>query len=799
MKLEKITFKNFKAYKELDLSLKDKPNIILIHGNNGLGKTSFFDGIEWGITGEIKRYSQIKKKSIDNLRRIDTDNQEKTEINIEFTGNYSINREIVCKGKKLTSSLIRPLTENEIIENISFEKNSSLNLNDNFNFLYLLSQDLITDYVKVSKSQDKYEKLSTLFGMKKEKELLDILKLKVKEIIEEEKDVQIEIGKLETELSKIEKFEESNSEKSEQLKKIEKNYINLEESKLLSLYTNKKMSLEEKTLEKSQFLKRQDLLNSKEYYEEKIKKQRELEKRLEELLDYKKMIDFRELIENFEESLKVNNLTSDYDYLDFFNLEKELESWGKRNTDKDYYELFLNRKVTFDRSYRQTFHKSMYFQNEFVEMSNILRHLKEFDNEKIKIEQEIKRIQNVKYQFYTLAKEVVLEIDKKCPLCDSSIDSKKDILNKLENHLKDNEFIEKYKYKYILEGIEKNIELEHKKKNSLEKKLEDKIPLFFEEEKKNRRTSKEIKNKLNKINYSINEIHKEYELPSNAMYYSLLDEIEEKVGEVVVENYKDELSEVNKELSKLKNNNIEIYQRTIKTWSLEDVEKKIKDIISSTLNVKIEMEALNNCLKLKKERKENKHLKNLRIEKAKFKNKLENYGLLASEVKLMRKKVKEGLDINFENYKNIYGNSIKNFYKYLNPHKRFKEIGMNIKNQDAQRNKLDFFISTEDEEHNPALLLSTAQSNNLALSIFLGINLATKELPLDLILMDDPIQNMDDINIHSFIEILKQIALYNDKQIIISTHDEKIAKYMQSKLKGMIYSIKLESYGVVTG
>ncbi len=797
MKLEKIKFENFKAYKKLDLSLKDKPNIILFYGNNGLGKTSLFDGIEWGITGEIKRYSQIKKNSINNLRRVNTDNQEKTEVTIEFSKGYSINREIIYKNDKLTSNLIKPLTEDEIIENISFEKSKSLSLNENFNFLYLLSQDLITDYVKVSKSQDKYERLATLFGMGKENELLDILKLKIKEARDEEKNLQIEIGEIEKEISKINISGKSNLNKSEELKGIEEKYISLEMGKLLSLYKDKKVILEEKQVEKDQLLKKQVLFSSKDYYEEKIRRKIKLEKRLEKLLDYKKMIDFKELVVSFEKYLEKNDLFSNYEYLDFFNLEKELELWERRSVDKDYYELFVDRKVTFDRTYRQPLHRSISFQNEYVKMSNILSHLKDLNNEKNTIEKEIKRIQDVKYQFYSLAKEVVLEVDKKCPLCDSNINSKEEILGKLEERLKDNEFIEKYKYKYKLEEIERDIQNEYVKKELLEKDLENKIPLFFDEEKKSKKSLREIENQLNQLNDTINKIHEEYGLANDAKYYELLNKAEDKINGSVIENYKEELFKTNKELFELKKINIEEYQKVIKEWSLEDIRERIKEMIASTLNIEIEVEALNNCLKIKKEINGNRQLQNLKSEKENLERKLEEYEILGNEMDLMRKKVKKGLDTNFMNYKSVYGDSIKNFYKYLNPHKQFKEIGINIKNQNIQRNKLDFFISGGDEEYNPALLLSTAQSNNLALSVFLGINLATKELPLDLILMDDPIQNMDDINIHSFIEILKQIALYNDKQILISTHDEKIAKYMQSKLKGLIYSVKLESYGVI--
>ena len=55
MNIESLTIKNFKNYLgevKFDLSKK----IILLHGANGFGKSSFFDAIEWCLTGTINRF-----------------------------------------------------------------------------------------------------------------------------------------------------------------------------------------------------------------------------------------------------------------------------------------------------------------------------------------------------------------------------------------------------------------------------------------------------------------------------------------------------------------------------------------------------------------------------------------------------------------------------------------------------------------------------------------------------------------------------------------------------------------------
>jgi len=58
MKIKKILFKNFRVYQDEVFTIPKNKDIILIYARNGFGKTSFFDGIEWGLTGELKRYSE---------------------------------------------------------------------------------------------------------------------------------------------------------------------------------------------------------------------------------------------------------------------------------------------------------------------------------------------------------------------------------------------------------------------------------------------------------------------------------------------------------------------------------------------------------------------------------------------------------------------------------------------------------------------------------------------------------------------------------------------------------------------
>ena len=64
----------------------------------------------------------------------------------------------------------------------------------------------------------------------------------------------------------------------------------------------------------------------------------------------------------------------------------------------------------------------------------------------------------------------------------------------------------------------------------------------------------------------------------------------------------------------------------------------------------------------------------------------------------------------------------------------------------------------------------------MAISIFIAKNIGRNNSAIDFIAIDDPIQNMDDINQFSMIDVLGQL----NKQLIFTTHD---AKYVNLFLK----------------
>lgn len=54
--LRSVRFKDFRTFGSFETQIVPAPGLTLLVGTNGLGKSSFFDALEWGLTGEVRRF-----------------------------------------------------------------------------------------------------------------------------------------------------------------------------------------------------------------------------------------------------------------------------------------------------------------------------------------------------------------------------------------------------------------------------------------------------------------------------------------------------------------------------------------------------------------------------------------------------------------------------------------------------------------------------------------------------------------------------------------------------------------------
>ena len=150
-----------------------------------------------------------------------------------------------------------------------------------------------------------------------------------------------------------------------------------------------------------------------------------------------------------------------------------------------------------------------------------------------------------------------------------------------------------------------------------------------------------------------------------------------------------------------------------------------------------------------------------------------------------------------ESLKTIYNNTIKDYKKkmvekikipffiYTAKILQNYQQGMGIflwtkENSDAIR-----FLTDNSSDHDAMHHLSSGQLAVVSLAFCLAINKTYNvSESLKFLAIDDPIQEMDVLNIHSFIELMRH-EFINDYQLIFSTHIDSHALYLKYKFEKM--------------
>lgn len=89
------------------------------------------------------------------------------------------------------------------------------------------------------------------------------------------------------------------------------------------------------------------------------------------------------------------------------------------------------------------------------------------------------------------------------------------------------------------------------------------------------------------------------------------------------------------------------------------------------------------------------------------------------------------------------------------------------------------FCTAESSDHDATLAMSSGQLAALSLAFFLSLNRVYSENSL--VLIDDPVQSLDEINIASLTDLLR--CELKDRQLIISSHEDDISRYMRYRFE----------------
>lgn len=206
------------------------------------------------------------------------------------------------------------------------------------------------------------------------------------------------------------------------------------------------------------------------------------------------------------------------------------------------------------------------------------------------------------------------------------------------------------------------------------------------------------------------------------------------------------------------------------------------------------------------------------LRKLKYNREVENYFLRWEEVSLQLKKLEEQIaegERRLEDAEEDYrqqkekiegkmGDFLKKYrmgeiYEKLEPHEELKHLVVEFFFDEKDQPGLSFGVAGEEgKTYPPAWFLSTAQLNVVAFAIFLGRALQKEDVPLKSIFIDDPIGHFDEMNIVGFVDLLRNILENTDRQLIISTHEERVFGLIKRKMPEESYSVRYIDFREMT-
>lgn len=300
-------------------------------------------------------------------------------------------------------------------------------------------------------------------------------------------------------------------------------------------------------------------------------------------------------------------------------------------------------------------------------------------------------------------------------------------------------------------------------------------------------------------------------------YSTLKDWIDSQTAEY--EKLQNKISIYNEKLEKLYNISVlreAEYDKRDKQIQ-EQMEKTEKDLlpvrerIEKTLAIELPLEEdimgyLNGIADEKRKEllQEKEHI-NMCIEalgKLKYNREIENYFLRwkeivgqleeAAKAEKAEEKLLKKAEENYVQQKQSVENKMRNFlrkyqmgeiYEKLEPHEKLKHLLAEFSFDEKEQPGLSFGVAgVEGDTYPPAWFLSTAQLNVVAFAIFLGRALQAEDVPLRSIFIDDPIGHFDEMNIVAFVDLLRNILENTDRQLIISTHEERVFRLIKRKM-----------------
>lgn len=749
MKIQKIRIQNFKVFKDIIIDFKSS-DIVILDGPNGFGKTTVYDAIELGLTGEIRRYNALKFKIVDGRQtfsenpfyNVDAQNSDIV-ITIELLKDdqvYVLER--LAQAESIDSSIDfsiyklfiksefdseeRTLIEDEktFLSDLLGEKYSS-----NFQFLNYVEQE---DSLFLLKHSDKERKghISHLFDLKE-------FETKVKRIDDLRKKVDSVYDIAKTEVDALEK----------NIKLIRERGTNeAMPASYVRLFAQNDYLWDHEDLDFSQFnfaeligqdgfFQRLKILDERKELFKQYKKNKAVDAILENdpvILDFIKFYTFLPRKEEFREIR--NNVSTIQEII------KVLESFNGSNLEQaidlqpfDFITIEL--RELFDRTK--------------LELINGFNELRGLD----KIYSDISRSRSeLSTELTQLREEGVIQSD--CVFCGYNWGSIEELIRQIVNK------------------TEQIAKINSEKSNTLQELLlKFKVEVVVE-------VIRLLKEKISSYNYDsefvtrllVLEQHHFNDIIKNLEFlkidYSLYSGIDQTIDySELVEKFKLDIKALKDEavadlietffpsyFQDYFNNDFE----TLDLFSIENLDQK-RAYINYKWYLNQNLLLRDNTIKLVETTKKRDDANVIRMQLKELKNRY-NTSLKSYQYKIIK---------DIETIFHVYSGRIMQFFH--------GGIGLFIfSEKDGIR-----FQTNSNKTYDAIFTMSSGQLSALIISFTLALH--KKYSQNKLVLIDDPVQTMDELNMYGFIDLLRNE--FRDNQIIMSTHEDMMSAFMRYKFK----------------
>lgn len=767
IKIGRIQIQNFKHIENLILDFSNK-ELVVLDGPNGFGKTTVFDAIELVLTGKISRikntadgrygYSDVLFSN-----KSDSD----TEIKVEFVGDddkFVIAKKIDSQ-KELTPSERKPdnweifdtyilsdfdtpinkgksITVEEIGQRLSLD-----NLNRYFSLFYYVQQEENTLFLKQS-AKERMDEISQLFDTYNEE-------IELKKLKDIKSKVDVETRRLDGQTGVIAEKRKTLNAFTAGIKDI--NQEDLKEVEYFCLIP-KENNVEE--------WDKQEVSLNKDSREKFLKELREIYVLVRDLKSFTntnfndalyKYIENGDLIYN---TVLTYKLIGDYERIKRLKDKEKILIKMQKTISKDN----LGKSLTV--THFKEIEKLLDIKLDISTMEKYLNDLVSYKMRMGEVSEIVQNLNSTRETFVSQFNKIKSESDEgDCPLCGTHFKSYVELIKAIDHKSKKfstmyDETTKRYEtlYNNFFSSHVNIILLE------IEKYLTDGENIIDDVFYKRFISAMENKNAIleffkwctdNKLNID----------PFLNSRIEMADGLDNRV-QGIVEYLLLQIRPVDESYSNHEINNStfnRIFNSDLNKVSKVTLEQIINKV--AYINYKYYYRSSENIKALEKEI----HDLTIKLDKMKLFTKKIKISIEVYEQEIINHWKKIITDIEIPFY--IYSGKIIQAYQ--------RGCGLFIYENESFGQKSIRFVSDIKSNHDAINYLSSGQISGLVIAFTLALNKVYEENSIDVLMIDDPVQTMDEINMASLVELLRNE--FGQKQIILSTHEQETSRYIRYK------------------